>query len=302
MTRTAVPIAWASMTLVTLIHRCALSSRLQKLKMISLSLENVFEKLKISTANRNNKWIHSWAILNSLLFVVFAVASGVTVYTNGTRVFLFSFSLENEGWKASVAFFYCLTLIIYFMLPLNTFAVYYTVTCHRMRCVLNTFKNGLEPMPHSEFDHVLRMYKAIQNLIAEMDGGMSFLMFTSTIFNAIPMYFGITKLLRPRDFAMDSETLSVWSLFIASYGAFIAMAASGSSVYETNVKSMDQLKGIVNNRSDLTPSPNDVSFLDTKVESLTVWNIVPVNRSFIFSILGTIFTYCILLDGMRKDM
>ncbi|GFQ65852.1 uncharacterized protein TNCT_240581 [Trichonephila clavata] len=302
MTRPAVPVAWASMTLVTLIHRCALSSRVKKLKMISLSLENISAKLKISTANRNNKWIHFWAILNSLLFIIFAVASGVTVYINGTRAFLFNFALENKGWKASAAFFYSLTLIIYFMLPLNAFAVYYTITCHRMRCVLNTFRNGLESINHCDIDQALRMYKDIQNLIAEMDGGMSFLMFTSTIFNAIPMYFGITKLLRPRDFAMDSETLSVWSLFIASYGTFIAMAASGSLVCETNVLTMDLLKGIVNNRSDLTPSLNDVPFHDTKVESLTVWNIVTVNRSFIFSILGTIFTYCILLDGMRKDM
>ncbi|GFY73743.1 uncharacterized protein TNIN_475541 [Trichonephila inaurata madagascariensis] len=157
-------------------------------------------------------------------------------------------------------------------------------------------------MQHPELDQVLRMYNVIQNLIAEMDGGMSFLMFTSTIFNAIPMYFGITKLLRPRDFAMDSETLSVWSLFIASYGAFIAMAASGSLVGEANAKLMNYLKGMARIRSDLTPFQNDVSFLNTKNAFLTVWNIVPVTRSFIFSILGTIFTYCILLDGMRKDM
>ncbi|GFS53451.1 hypothetical protein TNCV_4935351 [Trichonephila clavipes] len=113
-----------------------------------------------------------------------------------------------------------------------------------LKCVFIFLRiKGLESVQHPEFDQVFRMCKVIQNLIAEMDGGMSFLMFTSTIFNAIPMYFGITKLLRPKDFAMDSETLSVWSLFIANSGAFIAMVASGSLVGEANSKIMNYLKG-----------------------------------------------------------
>ncbi|GFS38620.1 jerky-like protein [Trichonephila inaurata madagascariensis] len=119
-----------------------------------------------------------------------------------------------------------------------------------MRSLLIAFRKGIESMQYPELDQALRMYKAIQNLIAEMDEGMSFLMFTSTIFNAIPMYFGITKLLQPRDFTMDSETLSVWSLFIASYGAFIAMAVSGSLVGEANAKVVDQFKEMTSNRDE----------------------------------------------------
>ncbi|GFQ65849.1 uncharacterized protein TNCT_240571 [Trichonephila clavata] len=300
-TRTTVPIAWATMSVITLIHKCALSSRVKKLKMISLSLANISAKLKTITTNRNNKWIPVWAIFNSLLFIIFAVASFFTAYINGTRFFLFNFALEDKGWKASAAFIYSLTLIIYFMMPLNTFAVYYTVTCHRMRNVLITFRKGVELMQYPELDQALRIYKSIQNLIAEMDEGMSFLMFTSTIFNAIPMYFGITKLLRPSDFTMDSETLSVWSLFIASYGAFIATAVSGTLVGEANAKIVDQFKEMANSGCSLSYFKNIFS-LKKSNGSLTVWNIVPVTRSFIFSVFGTIFTYCILLDSMRRDI
>ncbi|GFT67706.1 uncharacterized protein NPIL_614821 [Nephila pilipes] len=301
MTRPAVPIAWASMTAITLIHRYALSSRVQKLRRISLSLENISLKLKLGLKNENNKWIYLWAIFSSTLFLIFAVASSITVYINGTRAVLFNFPLEEKCSKATAAAFYGLTLIIYFMLPLNTFGIYYTITCHRMKCIMDNFKKVLESIQCLEFDKTLQMYKDIQNLISEMDDGMSFLMFTSTVFNAIPMYFGVTKLLRPMDFAMDSETISVWSLFIASYGAFISMAATGSLVCETNTKILDQLKGMANSRSALMPFQNDMLSLDAKKGSLTIWNIVPVTRGFIFSILGTIFTYCILLDGMRKD-
>ncbi|GFS53478.1 hypothetical protein TNCV_4935471 [Trichonephila clavipes] len=112
-----------------------------------------------------------------------------------------------------------------------------------MRSMLITFRKEVESIQYPELDQALRMYRAIQNLIAEMDEGMSFLMFTSTIFNAIPMYFGITNLLRPRDFTIDSETL-----FIASYGAFIAMAVSGSLVGEANAKVVDQFKEMTSSR------------------------------------------------------
>ncbi|GFY52612.1 hypothetical protein TNIN_122571 [Trichonephila inaurata madagascariensis] len=66
-----------------------------------------------------------------------------------------------------------------------------------------------------------------------MDSDLSLLMFTTSLYNASTMYFGVTIWLHSDEYEMLTSLYSVWILLTMSYIAFICMGISGSLVHET---------------------------------------------------------------------
>ncbi|CAL1283365.1 unnamed protein product, partial [Larinioides sclopetarius] len=123
--------------------------------------------------------------------------------------------------------------------------------------------------------------------------------FLSTLFNACTMYFGVKSLIRPTETCFTSQYVSVWLLFGCSYSSFIAMTVAGTLVHESSESNLDSLKEIACKRGRLMPSQKRILFNDNNQTSLTVWKILPIQRSFIIGTLGTVLTYCMLFDGLR---
>ncbi|GIY78768.1 hypothetical protein CDAR_117091 [Caerostris darwini] len=82
--------------------------------------------------------------------------------------------------------------------------------------------------------------------------------------------------------------------------AFLLMTASGSLVYEISLSIWDKAYKVIDAKDGITFSQQHFLCLTSKELTMTVWKITPVNRSFILAMLGTVVTYCILLDGLGK--
>ncbi|GFS71131.1 uncharacterized protein NPIL_550361 [Nephila pilipes] len=92
--------------------------------------------------------------------------------------------------------------------------------------------------------------------------------------------------------------ISVWILFVAFCLAFIAMTVTGSLVHDDSASIWIKTQELINTRQRLSFSQKRFLSVVEKNLAMTVWKIAPVKRSFILAALGTIFTYCILLDDL----
>ncbi|GFS51828.1 uncharacterized protein TNCV_2959291 [Trichonephila clavipes] len=80
------------------------------------------------------------------------------------------------------------------------------------------------------------------------------------------------------------------------------MTASAASVTDVSMKVASLAWKIsVNTKESSASLQKFISFAEKGI-SLTVWNVVPISRHFIFGLLGAIFTYNILFDSLiEKD-
>ncbi|GFV38869.1 uncharacterized protein TNCV_2814851 [Trichonephila clavipes] len=171
--------------------------------------------------------------------------------------------------------------------------------CYYLQCMIRSFKKVLESESFSHLDHLLQAYKIIRNLVDDVDKELSFLMFSSTLFNACIMYFSVVSLLRSNELTINAQHISIGCMFVACYVSFIAMSWMGSLVYETNAKVLEKLKDFTCNKTNLVRPQARILFIDASHVTLTIWNIVPIRRSFIFCTFGTIFTYCLLINSLK---
>ncbi|GFQ79189.1 hypothetical protein TNCT_318771 [Trichonephila clavata] len=80
------------------------------------------------------------------------------------------------------------------------------------------------------------------------------------------------------------------------------MTASAASVTDASMKVASIAWKISVNTNESSAFLQKFISLSEKGISLTVWNIVPISRYFIFGLLGAIFTYNILFDSLiEKD-
>ncbi|GFT67693.1 uncharacterized protein NPIL_614761 [Nephila pilipes] len=115
------------------------------------------------------------------------------------------------------------------------------------------------------------------------------------------MYFGITIILRPEEYFSIPQISSVWILLASNYIAYLGQTLSGSFLYEASEDLWFKVQ-------EALISENEFSNLQQKLLSvlekglyLTVWKIVPIKRNFILASLGTVLTYCLLIDNLRSS-
>ncbi|GFY64383.1 uncharacterized protein TNIN_3791 [Trichonephila inaurata madagascariensis] len=173
--------------------------------------------------------------------------------------------------------------------------------CYYLRRMIKCFNNKMESVSHLSLDDSIETYVIFKKLITKFDEEVSFLMFTTTLFNVCTMYFGIMSVLRSTDILINVQHISVWCYFIASYASFIAMTSIASLVYEANMNALEILKELAFKKFSVTVSPKQFLLIEANQVSLTVWNIFPIRRNFIFGTLGAMFTYCILLDSLQNN-
>ncbi|GIX98977.1 uncharacterized protein CEXT_753411 [Caerostris extrusa] len=115
----------------------------------------------------------------------------------------------------------------------------------------------------------------------EADSELSFLMFTSTLFNSCSLYVGITCLRHPNDYLSIggiSAVLAVWSLFIISFTAFLVMVKTGSSIHELSSSTWDKVQQLIHAGQKLTSSQKRLLSIVEKELTMTVWKAASVKR------------------------
>ncbi|GFY43728.1 uncharacterized protein TNIN_214301 [Trichonephila inaurata madagascariensis] len=189
------------------------------------------------------------------------------------------------------------------VLPIGIFSTFYAVLCYHLYDVVKNFLKYLDETTINDNDVILKQYLSIRKLVLEADSELSLLMFMSSLFYACAMYFGIASILHSEDYTSSGSYLSlvtIWLVFIASNTAFVVMAIFGSLVWETSTDIWEKAQELMNTEQNPTFSQKRFLAVSEKGLTMTAWKITPVKRSFILATMGTIFTYCILLDTIAN--
>ncbi|GBN63378.1 hypothetical protein AVEN_49614-1 [Araneus ventricosus] len=190
------------------------------------------------------------------------------------------------------------------MLPMNTFLAYYTILCRQLHLCIRQFTKDITAVPDSDYGKVLRDYISIRTFVSKIEDELSVFVFTASLYNACSMYFGMTVILHPEEFMSTIQSLSVGCLFIASSVAYLGLALSGSLVHEAASDLCLKAHEILSRKPEVNSFQQRFLSIVEKNLHVTVWKILPITRSFILATMGTVFTYCLLLDNIRtlKDI
>ncbi|GBL63160.1 hypothetical protein AVEN_3985-1 [Araneus ventricosus] len=109
----------------------------------------------------------------------------------------------------------------------------------------------------------------------------------------------MTVILHPEEFRSTIQSLSVVCLFIASSVAYMGLVLSGSLVHEAASDLWLKAHEILSRKPEVNSFQQRFLSIVEKNLHVTVWKILPITRSFILATLGTVFTYCLLLDNIR---
>ncbi|GIX70162.1 hypothetical protein CDAR_116751 [Caerostris darwini] len=88
---------------------------------------------------------------------------------------------------------------------------------------------------------------------------------------------------------------------LCCFVSYFSLALSGSFLYEAAEDLWLKAHDVLATKKDITSfQARFLSIVDKKLH-LSVWKTVPIKRSFILAMVGTVLTYCLLLDGLRSN-
>ncbi|GIY41945.1 uncharacterized protein CEXT_380841 [Caerostris extrusa] len=223
-------LANAVMILTSLIQRWALSFKMDKIKEISSGLTNLTEQLNLFPKENRMSIIYLCFFLTTLFHVPIAGCSISVIYKTSMKVMLFRCSASDSILVFLVLF--TVTCQSFLMLTVNTFAVYYTTLCYQMKLLIKSFASSLTKVSDSEYNQVFKNYISIRKSVSNIDTELSFFVFSSTVYNACVIYFGLAALIHPDEYFDILQNVTIWCLFVASFVSYFSLALSGCFVYE----------------------------------------------------------------------
>ncbi|GIY65989.1 uncharacterized protein CDAR_454061 [Caerostris darwini] len=289
-----------AIAIISLTHRWIICSRIGTLQKLSFRIIKLSRDWNLDSTSGKRMSIYMWSCFAILMHISYNGFSIITLYydphLSTTNNFIFSPAL-----KVTIVVIFPTFIIGFLMFPVSLFALYYAAICRHLRDVLKNFTKTLEAEAYTDYVGALKQNLLIRKLILEADSELSILVFTSTLYHAGSAYFGITSLLHIDEFKTFAGWMAlsaIWSSALGNFVPFLAMVVAGSSVHEASASVWDKAQEMINAGQELTPSQKRFLSVAEKELAMTVWQITPVKRSYILATMGTILTYCILLDSI----
>ncbi|GFQ97343.1 uncharacterized protein TNCT_586471 [Trichonephila clavata] len=278
-----------------LLHRYILIKKLNHLEKIANILG---EFTKSGNKSEGIFWIKMFIILNvsSSIFILFYKLLIGGMHAD-ISFFLFGFHFEDQLFNDIVSSLFDIFALLYGSLPMMTFAFFYIAVCNDLRCILKHFIKSLKDKKWFNYEDILHSYSAIKSTVSGIDNTIGVLVFTTLISNSNVMCLSLYVALTPNNFQDPVEQISIYYSFLIIFALFVMMTVSASSVAEAS--------SVVGSIALTMPEDKRSSFnhqrfitMAEKEITLTVWKICPINRSFVFGIIGIIFTYIIMFHTL----
>ncbi|GFU12734.1 uncharacterized protein NPIL_332121 [Nephila pilipes] len=288
-----------ALSFVSLIMRWIISFRYHKLVKITAELNMLSKRCNLPTTKNKLKLIYVFGILTTFLHIPVFVCTLLSLLVIRMKVLLFLADFTNSIYLwILIAIFAIFNELM--LLPINTFAIYYTIVCHHLKLLLVNLSKSMINAADFEQDRVYKKYLNIKKIVMHIDEQLSFLVFLSSISNACTMHFGLTIILHPEEYFAPIQMTTVCCLFASNYLAYIGLILSGSLLYEASKDLWRKMDEALISRPQMSNLQQRLLSLLERGLFLTVWKIVPITRTFIFSSIGTVFSYCILLDNLES--
>ncbi|KAG8186283.1 hypothetical protein JTE90_004627 [Oedothorax gibbosus] len=287
-----------AITITSFVHRWVLCTRINTLRILAIRLNRLANNLNVHSENSKTKYLRYLVLLSSLLYIPIVICSAVTLHQI-VPILTYNYVISNPITNTALIIAFAGTFVLYLMLPYNIFGLYYIVVCCTLQRMINSLKYSLAQNDLHNYNDIFTNYLAIRRFVADMDKKLSFLMLTSSLHNACVMYFGLTCWLHPKEYGGPFQRASIWFLVPANYLPFFAVILSACCVHEASSSMWNAGQELLKFGGAPTFPQIRLLYLTEKELTLSVWKIVPIKRSFLVATMGTIFTYCVLLDNLR---
>ncbi|GFY45170.1 uncharacterized protein TNIN_221951 [Trichonephila inaurata madagascariensis] len=292
--REGVSLAFPLMGITVVINRCILTRQFEELKKITHQLQK-FRVRKFGSA--------AWIIfLSATCMFTQGFIMLYRIIIIGLRAeaseFLFNFKFQEQNINEAFGISCDIFIFLIDTLPIIGFKLYYTSVCYHMRNIITNLGEALLKKSKPNYDSILQFYTSIKAVVEDVDSKLCFLVFNVAVYSACYMYVSIVVILHTDETPNPIYRIYFYSNFLSIITLFIVMTASAASVAEASSKVGSIVWRISAVSSESTLSQLKLLFYSQKGISLTVWNVVPISRSFIFGMLGVTFSYTILFDNL----
>lgn len=277
-------------------HRFCLWINLDELKKIAKIMSSF--RIKENRVLCLYTWIAFGTLSCVLKFLVF-----VDTYEKGTCISkLFCVSKNNSVLYKVVVTSSAFNSAILMELPLHTFAAFFVIVSHDVKCVLKNFFNVMHSKYVENSHNLLLSFNSLRRTIDLLDDKLCFFVFCEILYSSCVLFFTVTIVLR-QEIQGDSIILFHGICFMCYLvnilGIFIIVTISACSVSEAYAEAWRKLKTIIVNSNMNLALRQQNSFLCIEKEAeFTLWKIMPINRSFILVTMGAILTYVLLFDNL----
>ncbi|KAF8788764.1 hypothetical protein HNY73_006770 [Argiope bruennichi] len=268
------------------------------------SVAQRLSKLAVKRDIRFNKHIYLLlfsCVIFGLIFM--ASATSVVIHTSNKIEEQKRFSMDfNMGSpKVFLVVFIPLSVcfLLLFVIPVNTFMIYFVSVCHDIQQLFLAHKAKMNSRSEPDYRYLTKNYNYLRNLVIEIDSQTSCVVFWAALANVFNLYFGIAVILDSEE-SFIGEKIYLYTLIIFSTFMFFLMClwADGVSSSAASVAREAQMLD-----GDLASSAMHFRYILAVSQEvhMTVWNLLPLRKSFVLASIGTMITYSVLIKDIVKQ-
>ena len=290
------------MNFVTAVFRLVLCWKLK-------SLENLCNKLTssfyISNMNKKSKiyFYLSWMIyivVSDALLTILSLFASIKYATKFSELLLKD--SENTIFFYAFVLVYVVSFILFSIMPMHVFMIYYSFICSQLKDVLDSFIKTLRNVSVVDYSTLYKQTIAIEKIFCLANKNLDFLVFISVLFNSANMYYIITVLLHRKLYPSYLHITTIYLLCSSTFISFLIMITSAVEVNDQSAEISALVKELpVNNNSKTRYEMRFYFCMLERDMNLKIWGVGPIKKSFIIGAFGTIFTYCILVNGIWES-
>ena len=289
-----VAIAHLSSIVVSCSFRLYLYFNFKRLKILSKKVNFVYEKFSLGCSPVKLHWIWFWGITGTLIYGL----EIVLVTIRCLKMFHKS-RINEESFQILNCALYAVTLFFCLFMPLNVFSIYYSVLCHQLTSILLEFAKRINQSRKIKYKALQKVFIDIRLIINAVDKNVSFFVMLCVMHSAAIMYFTITIILNPHLHGNALQRSAVCILCFSNFISFLTMIISASEVHQAYLLISDKADAFFQDDPNNVASEFRFFRIIDKEIAMTVWEIMPIKRSFIFETFGTLFTYSLLIYNLQ---
>lgn len=291
-------VANSFMNFVTVMFRFVLSWKLKTLEKYSRKL--TASQCIFCKDNKRKIWLY-------LLWIIYVVLSGIiqsiisfyanAVYNSAFSDFFFR-SFDSETYLYASVSAYTISLWLFNIMPMHIFAIYYSFICCHLKNLLGNLIKTLQKVRIVDYPTLYKLTLDTEKIFYLENSNLDILVFIIVLLNGACTYHVITLIMYPKTYESYLHITTFFLLCSSTFICFFLMIASAVKVNDYSAEVSREIKKLpLNKNSNVTPQLQYFCMLQRDMD-MKIWGIGSIKRSFIIAAFGTIFTYCILVDGI----
>lgn len=280
-------------------HRIALSWKLDSLKKLS----NKFTKLDFFPSMQKKRRTRHF-----LIFVIFTALSNISFSILDTiwNFDKFSYSsavninLDNNiFYKIRIIFFFILSYI-FIIMPVHIFAIFYSLICCYLVDLFENLRNTFEDNRNVDYARVINSLHIIEEKVTLVNDLLDIFVFKAILYNVGSVYTFVTMLLHLDTLENNLYIITATAFALFNIFNFMFMMISGIRVNDQSALITRIAKKLPYVGSSDVVTQLRFQFEIQNRSYVKAWGTGTIKRSFILKMFGTLFTYCLLIDGIFK--